>query len=128
MSREEMLAKAMVELADTLVADFDVVEPSTVLADRCVEVLDVEAAGIMLVAPDGDLRGYGLIQPRDAGARIVRAAIPGRAVPRLLPHRPASREPGPGQPLAADGPDSPPKRSPPAFIRCRHYRCDCAAS
>jgi GAF domain-containing protein len=56
MSREAMLAKAMVELADTLVADFDVVELLTVLADRCVDVLDVEAAGIMLVAPDGDLR------------------------------------------------------------------------
>ena len=56
MTREAMLAKAMVELADTLVADFDVVELLTVLADRCVEVLDVEAAGIMLVAADGDLR------------------------------------------------------------------------
>jgi GAF domain-containing protein len=56
MSREALLAKAMVELADTLVADFDVVELLTVLADRCVEVLDVQAAGIMLVAPDGDLR------------------------------------------------------------------------
>ena len=56
MSRETLLAKAMVELADTLVADFDVVELLTVLADCCVEVLDVDAAGIMLVAPDGDLR------------------------------------------------------------------------
>jgi GAF domain-containing protein len=56
MSREAVLAKAMVDLADTLVADFDVVELLTVLADRCVEVLDVDAAGIMLVAPDGDLR------------------------------------------------------------------------
>jgi GAF domain-containing protein len=56
MSREQMLATAMVELADTLVADFDVVELLTVLADRCVDVLDVDAAGIMLVAPDGDLR------------------------------------------------------------------------
>jgi GAF domain-containing protein len=56
MSREEMLARTMVELADTLVADFDVVELLTRLTDRCVEVLDVEAAGIMLAAPDGDLR------------------------------------------------------------------------
>jgi len=56
MSREAKLAKAFVELADTLVADFDVVELLTMLADRCVDVLDVAAAGLMLVAPDGDLR------------------------------------------------------------------------
>ena len=33
--REAMLARAFVELADTLVADFDVVELLTRLADRC---------------------------------------------------------------------------------------------
>ena len=44
------------ELADTLVADFDVVELLTLVTDRCVELLDVGAAGIVLVAPDGDLR------------------------------------------------------------------------
>jgi GAF domain-containing protein len=51
-----MLARTLVELADTLVADFDVVELLTLLADRCVEVLGVGAAGLMLVAPEGDLR------------------------------------------------------------------------
>jgi GAF domain-containing protein len=56
MSRETVLAKALVELADTLVDDFDVVELLTLLADRCVDVLDVGAAGLMLAAPDGDLR------------------------------------------------------------------------
>lgn len=56
MLRETMLARTLVELADTLVDDFDVVELLTLLTDRCVEVLDVAAAGIMLVAPDGDLR------------------------------------------------------------------------
>ena len=56
MSREEKLARTLVELADTLVADFDVVELLTLLADRCVEVLNVGAAGLMLVAPEGDLR------------------------------------------------------------------------
>jgi len=45
-----------VELADTLVADFDVVELLSLLADRCVEVLDVAAAGLMLAEPDGGLR------------------------------------------------------------------------
>ena len=56
MTREAMLARTLVELADTLVADFDVVDLMTLLADRCVDLLDVGAAGLMLVAPDGDLR------------------------------------------------------------------------
>jgi GAF domain-containing protein len=51
-----MLAKTLVELADTLVADFDVVELLTRLADRCVEVLEVGAAGLMLAGPDGELK------------------------------------------------------------------------
>jgi hypothetical protein len=54
--REALLARTLVELADTLVDDFDVVELLTLLTDRCVEVLDVSAAGLMLVAPDGGLR------------------------------------------------------------------------
>jgi transcriptional regulator with GAF, ATPase, and Fis domain len=49
MSREALLA-------DTLVADFDVVELLTLLTDGCVDVLDVGAAGLMLAAPEGDLR------------------------------------------------------------------------
>ena len=56
MPRETMLARTLVELADTLVADFDVVEVLTVLIDGCIDVLDVGAAGLMLVAPEGDLR------------------------------------------------------------------------
>ncbi|HVE64493.1 MAG TPA: GAF and ANTAR domain-containing protein [Mycobacteriales bacterium] len=44
------------ELADSLVADFDVVDLLTLLADRCVEVLGVDAAGLMLAAPEGGLR------------------------------------------------------------------------
>ena len=54
--REALLARTLVELADTLVADFDVVELLTLLADRCVEVLEVGAAGLMLAGPDGELR------------------------------------------------------------------------
>jgi transcriptional regulator with GAF, ATPase, and Fis domain len=56
MSRESLLTRTFVQLADTLVDEFDVVELLTTLADRCVEVLDVSAAGLMLVAPGGDLR------------------------------------------------------------------------
>jgi GAF domain-containing protein len=56
MPRQAMLVRALVELADTLVADFDVIDLLTLLTDRCVEVLDVEAAGLMLNSVDGQLR------------------------------------------------------------------------
>src|SRR5580765_7003860 len=56
MPREAMLARTLVQLADTLVADYDVIELLTVLTDCCVDVLDVAAAGIMLAGPEGDLR------------------------------------------------------------------------
>ena len=56
MTREALLARTLVELADTLVDDFDVVDLLTLLAHRCVEALDVDAAGIMLAGDDGELR------------------------------------------------------------------------
>ncbi|MCU1354481.1 MAG: hypothetical protein JWM05_3690 [Acidimicrobiales bacterium] len=56
MPREALLAQTLVELADTLVDDFDVVELLTLLADRCVEVLDVAAGGLMIAGPEGGLR------------------------------------------------------------------------
>ncbi len=56
MPREVNLAHAFVELADTLVADFDVVDFLHVLANRCVELLGVQAAGLMLADQRGQLR------------------------------------------------------------------------
>ena len=56
MAKQSLIARTLVELADTLVADFDVVDLLALLADRCVEVLDVGAAGLMLAGPDGNLR------------------------------------------------------------------------
>lgn len=56
MSREELLTQTLVQLADTLVEDFDLVDVLTALSDRCVEILDVSAAGLMLMSPDGVLR------------------------------------------------------------------------
>lgn len=56
MQQETRLIRTLVELADTLVDDFDVVDLLTLLSARCVEVLDVSAAGIMLATTDGELR------------------------------------------------------------------------
>src|SRR5579859_6418375 len=53
-TREEQLIEAFVEAADTLVDDFDVIEFLHTVAGRCVQLLDVDAAGIMLA----DGRGY----------------------------------------------------------------------
>lgn len=55
-TRDAKIARTLVELADTLVDGFDIVELLTELCDRCLDILDVDAAGVMLVAPDGDLR------------------------------------------------------------------------
>jgi len=52
-SREQLLATTFVDLADTLVADFDVIEFLHLLATRSVELLDADAAGIMLANDDG---------------------------------------------------------------------------
>jgi GAF domain-containing protein len=56
MAREELVVRALVEMADTLVADFDVVELLSGLAGHCVELLGVSAAGVMVATAHGDLR------------------------------------------------------------------------
>ncbi|WP_143162669.1 ANTAR domain-containing protein [Couchioplanes caeruleus] len=54
--REQAVAQAFVELSDTLVGDFDVVEFLHTLAGRCVELVGVQAAGVMLADQRGGLR------------------------------------------------------------------------
>jgi ANTAR domain/GAF domain len=68
MDRERHLAETFVELADTLVDDFDVIEFLQVLAARCVELLDVAAAGIVLADQDGLLRP---VAASDERARLL---------------------------------------------------------
>lgn len=52
-SDREALAEAFAELVETTIGEFDVHEVLQVLVDRCVDVLDVSASGLMLAASDG---------------------------------------------------------------------------
>lgn len=54
--REEQLANAFVELADSLVDEFDVIDFLHTLAERAVELLHADAAGIMMADQRGQLQ------------------------------------------------------------------------
>jgi GAF domain-containing protein len=54
-SREERLGRTFVEVADTLVDDFDLVELLALVTERCVELLDASAAGLLLADGQGTL-------------------------------------------------------------------------
>jgi GAF domain-containing protein len=54
--REDALVETFVALADTMVDAFDLIDFLHGLAERCVEVLAVSAAGIMLADSEGNLR------------------------------------------------------------------------
>ena len=56
MTRESDVVRSLVDLAGTLVTDYDVVDVLTALTDRCVTVLGASAAGVMIASPGGDLR------------------------------------------------------------------------
>jgi GAF domain-containing protein len=56
MTREADVVQSLVDLADTLVGDYDVVDLLTGLTDRCVRLLGATAAGVMLASAGGGLR------------------------------------------------------------------------
>ncbi len=56
MTREQQIIETFVELSDTMVEDFDVVEFQHRLAEHCVALLDCAEAGLMLADAAGRLR------------------------------------------------------------------------
>ena len=58
MDRYERLANAFVDLADTLVADYDVIELAQQLIDSSMTLLPIAAAGILLGDSSGDLHVF----------------------------------------------------------------------
>ena len=64
----ELLSETFVELTDTMVADFDVIDFLHVLTDRSVKLLDVSAAGLLLADPRGELR---VVAASSEAARVL---------------------------------------------------------
>jgi transcriptional regulator with GAF, ATPase, and Fis domain len=52
----DLLSDTFIELADTMVAEFDVIDFLHMLTDRTVALLGASAAGVMLADPRGELR------------------------------------------------------------------------
>jgi transcriptional regulator with GAF, ATPase, and Fis domain len=52
----ELLSDTFVELTDTMVVGFDVIDFMHMLTNRSVQLLDVSAAGLLLADPRGELR------------------------------------------------------------------------
>jgi GAF domain-containing protein len=52
---DQRITKTYIELADTLVLGFDIIEFLQTLTERCVELLDTDAAGILLADQRGTL-------------------------------------------------------------------------
>lgn len=55
MASQERVGETFVELADTLAADYDVIEFLYMLSERCVSLLDIAGAGVALADPTGAL-------------------------------------------------------------------------
>ena len=114
--------RSVVEMADTLVDDYDVVDLLTGLADRCVNLLGVAAAGVMLASPAGSL---GLAASSSETMRLLELfELQAQEGPCLDAFRTGERvehedlEAGP-----AAGRHSPPPRSGRVSSRCPPCRC-----
>ena len=64
----QLLSETFVELTDTMVADFDIIDFLHVLTTRSVELLDVSAAGLLLADPRGELR---VVAASSEAARVL---------------------------------------------------------
>jgi GAF domain-containing protein len=56
MTRESLLVSTLVELADNLVDNYDIIDVLTLLSTRCVETIDASSTGVMLARPGGELQ------------------------------------------------------------------------
>ncbi|MEO7371545.1 MAG: GAF and ANTAR domain-containing protein, partial [Ilumatobacteraceae bacterium] len=55
-ARESLVVETMVQLADTLIDDYDVIEFLGMLSERCVSLVDADEVGIMVTDGHGNLQ------------------------------------------------------------------------
>jgi GAF domain-containing protein len=67
-TRQERMLEVFATLADTLVADYDMVELLQLLVESCQDLLDVEAAGLLLADHNGELE---VVASTDEESRLV---------------------------------------------------------
>ena len=125
MTREANVVRSLVEMADTLVDDYNVVDLLTGLANRCVTLLDVSAAGVMLVSPQGSL---GLVASSSEAMRLLELfelqAQEGPCLDAFRVGQPVEHENLQPDPAAGPRSRQPPSR--PASGRRSPCRCGCA--
>lgn len=88
MSREEKIARTFVELADTLVADFDVIDFLQQLTVRCCDIFAVTDAAVVLAYPGPQLYSPAPCDPSPALTRVLDLAL--REGPALDAYRTAT--------------------------------------
>jgi transcriptional regulator with GAF, ATPase, and Fis domain len=64
----QLLSETFVELTDTMVADFDLIDFLHVLTNRSAQLLDVAAVGLLLADPRGELR---VVAASNEAARLL---------------------------------------------------------
>lgn len=77
MSRERKIAETFVELADTLVADFDVIDFLQQLTVRCCDIFAVADAAVLLAYPGPQLYSPAPCDPSPALLRVLELALTG---------------------------------------------------
>ncbi|GAB3607575.1 GAF and ANTAR domain-containing protein [Conyzicola nivalis] len=71
-TREEKINEAFVAMSDALMNDYDIVDLLSTLLNDCTDILGIEAGGILLVDPAGDLE---LVASTSEEAAVVETMI-----------------------------------------------------
>ncbi|MEV6756617.1 ANTAR domain-containing protein [Streptomyces sp. NPDC051214] len=95
MSREQHITRTFLELADTLVEDFDVIDFLHQMTVRCQELLDITAAAVFLAHPEPRLHSPAPCDPSPALQDLLNTAChQGPALDAVTTQRPTTLHSG----------------------------------